>query len=227
MDEEKELEKEFELERVIMFADGVFAIAITLLVIDIKWPDLPGSMTGVNVAHFLRPMSFQFFAYALSFFLIGRSWSMHVRLFRLLRKFDQGLVSRNLLYLFFIATFPFTASGVAGHIRVGFLLPLYLYLGNLTLLSVMNYFLCRYVIFHKPALCVPGEEGQKRYLYARSRFMAFGLGGSFALTVALAWVFPGHPKYIAAGFIFGFAAMRWANQRAKRSQARVQDRPAT
>ncbi len=94
------LEKEFELERMILFSDAVFAIAITLLVIDIKWPELPESLAGLDKLHIMKPTIFSFLGFALSFFFIGRAWSIHLRLFRLLRKYDQGLINRNLFFPF-------------------------------------------------------------------------------------------------------------------------------
>src|SRR5882757_5497166 len=103
------LEKEFELERLILFSDAVFAIAITLLIIDIKFPELPEKKFEGNTLEMLRPTLQSFIAFAISFFFIGRSWSNHLRLFRLLKKYDQGLINRNLLFLFFIVTFPFAA----------------------------------------------------------------------------------------------------------------------
>src|SRR3979490_2943737 len=94
------LEKEFELERLILFSDAVFAIAITLLVIDIKFPELPEKRVEGKTLDLLSHTILSFAAFALSFFFIGRSWSLHLRLFRFLRKYDQGLINRNLLFLF-------------------------------------------------------------------------------------------------------------------------------
>src|SRR5882757_1200093 len=144
------LEKEFELERVSLFSDAVFAIAITLLVIDIKWPDLPEKMAGVAWLNVLLPTLLGFVGFVLSFVFIGRFWSGHLRLFKLLRKYDQGLINRNLLFLFFIVTFPFTAAGLFGHVRSNFLMPLYCYIGNLVLVSAANFNLCRYIFRRKP-----------------------------------------------------------------------------
>src|SRR5215472_12474826 len=93
------LEKEFELERVSLFSDAVFAIAITLLVIDIKWPEMPENMAHIQFDRTLGQLVFSFSGFVLSFFLIGRYWTVHLRLFRLVRKYDQGLINRNLLLL--------------------------------------------------------------------------------------------------------------------------------
>src|SRR5882757_9798161 len=99
--EKTALEKEFELERLILFSDAVFAIAITLLVIDIKFPEVHEGESR-TLEKLLRPTLFEFGAFAFSFFVIGRAWSEHLKICRHLKKYDQGLINRNLLFLFFI-----------------------------------------------------------------------------------------------------------------------------
>jgi uncharacterized membrane protein len=177
------LEKEFELERVILFSDAVFAIAITLLVIDIKFPEIPESLKGVNISRLFRPTIFGFLAFLLSFFFIGRSWAIHLRLFRLLRKYDQRLINLNLIFLFFIVTFPFTASGISGHVREDFFLPFYLYLSNIAFVSICHFILCRYIIYGKTGLTTEGEEAEKKYIYMRSKYTALSMAAMFLLLV--------------------------------------------
>lgn len=201
------LEKEFELERVILFSDAVFAIAITLLVIDIKFPDIPENFNGIGTLHLFRHTIFEFIAFALSFFFIGRSWSSHLRLFRLLRKYDQRLINLNLLSLFFIIMFPFTASGMSGHVQGEFLLPVFLYVFNLTLVSLTQFLLCRYVIYGKNKLSIDGEDDKKRYTYIRSLYNLIAMSFMSFLVVLAFIIFPHHPEVTAyscafAGFFF-------------------------
>src|SRR5580693_7982574 len=118
-----ELEREFELERMILFSDAIFAIAITLMVIDVKWPEIPEDLKGVDIRRLLHPTVVQFVIFTISFFFVGRAWKLHLRLFRQLKNYNQGLLNLNLLYLFFIVIFPFTASGILGHVRNGFVYP--------------------------------------------------------------------------------------------------------
>ena len=100
---EKEIiEREFELERVILFSDAVFAIAITLLIIDIKFPELPVKLDNVNYLSLFRPLIFHFFALCISFFFIGNFWARHLRMFKYLKEYNQGVIRRNLFFLFFI-----------------------------------------------------------------------------------------------------------------------------
>jgi uncharacterized membrane protein len=202
----EKLEKEFELERIILFSDAVFAIAITLVVIDIKWPDMPPSLAGVDVTQLLKPTWLSFIAFAISFWYIGRSWMLHLRLCRLLRRYDAGLIKRNLLFLFFIVTFPFTASGLFAHLRAGFLLPIYVYLVNVSLVSLTHYILCRYIIYGKSRLAMEGMAAEKRFIYLRSLYHAIAMMIGVLIAVIVAIMYPHNEKY--AGYsLFGFVAL--------------------
>jgi uncharacterized membrane protein len=185
-----EIEREFELERMVLFSDAVFAIAITLLVIDIKWPDLPLGATRSQIYKALLPTIYQFFAFVLSFFFVGRAWTLNLSLFRLLKRYDMGLIKRNLFFLFFVVTFPFTASGMSGHLRDNFELPIFIYIGNITLVNVMHYLMSNYIFEKKPALSVPGEEAEKKFILTRSKYNAFGLSSLFFIILIFSFFVP-------------------------------------
>jgi uncharacterized membrane protein len=96
-----------EFSRVLAFSDGLFAIAMTLLVVGITLPALTdGSDEGELLEAYgdLVPEVISFF---ISFAVIGRYWVAHHHFFRLLRAMDYTLVWINLLYLAFIAFLPF------------------------------------------------------------------------------------------------------------------------
>jgi uncharacterized membrane protein len=195
------LEKEFELERMVLFSDAVFAIAITLMVIDIKWPEIPESVKGVDLYKLFRTTIFQFIVFVISFFYIGRAWGQHLKLFRLLRTYDQGLINRNLRFLFFIVVFPFTASGPFGHVRSGFVLPLLLYMFNMMAVSVSQFMMIRYIFRKKPALSVPGEEAEKKYIYLRWKYMATIMASLFLLMILASLIFPDNADYVSYVFL--------------------------
>lgn len=205
--------KDFELERVSLFSDAVFAIAITLLVIDIKWPELPENLKGVQWDRALGPMAFSFVGFVLSFFFIGRFWQVHLRLFRLIRKYDEGLINRNLLFLFFIVTFPFTASGLFGHLQAEFELPLYLYLANLLLVSAANYHLCRYIFHLKPYLGIEGEPAEKKYFYIRSLYTTLAMAGMVVVVTVVSLIFRGRMEIIGPSCAVGGIFLRIANKK--------------
>jgi uncharacterized membrane protein len=102
-----------EFTRVLAFSDGVFAIAMTLLVVGIGVPTLTdGSDEGELLDAYgdLVPEVISFF---ISFVVIGRYWVAHHQFYRLLGAMDYPLVGINLLYLAFIAFLPFP-TGVLG-----------------------------------------------------------------------------------------------------------------
>jgi uncharacterized membrane protein len=103
------------------FSNGVFAFAITLLVLDIK---LPAGTSKAELRSVLLSMWPNYLGFLISFLVIGLYWSVYIRLFREIIRTDRGLVILNLLYLLFIVVIPFSTSLIS------------LYLGRL---SVMVY----------------------------------------------------------------------------------------
>lgn len=93
-------------ERIEAFSDAVFAIALTLLVLDLRLPDdTEGDLLGRLLS--LWP---EFFAYVLSFLIIALNWVTHHRKFRVIERYDTGLLWINLALLLFIALVPFPTS---------------------------------------------------------------------------------------------------------------------
>jgi uncharacterized membrane protein len=95
------------LGRILAFSDGVFAFAITLLIIDIR---LPAGISRDNLGSALIELWPNYLAFLLSFAVIGLYWSAHIRLFREIVRYDQGLIWLNLLFLLFIVVIPFSTS---------------------------------------------------------------------------------------------------------------------
>lgn len=179
------IEREFELERLVLFSDAVFAIAITLLVIDIKWPEIPAGADSAHQRDLMLPMIYEFGAFVISFYFIGTSWAGNLRLFRLMQRYDQKLIRLNLLFLFFIVTFPFTAAGIA-HMLTNFTfgLPIFLYTGNIFLVALMHYRVSLYLFRKNPALSVPGRMEEKKLILLKGKFNVIGLG----LTCIVLWI---------------------------------------
>jgi uncharacterized membrane protein len=98
-------ETEIAFNRVVAFTDGVFAIAITLLVLALE---IPGDASEVGAE--LLEQRHDFFAYLLSFAVLGRLWMSHHRFFAGLGRFDGPLMGLNLVYLAGIALVPFTSE---------------------------------------------------------------------------------------------------------------------
>jgi len=96
-----------EVARIAAFSDGVFAIAITLLTLQLAIPK-SGELTQDLID--LQP---NFVAFVISFLVIGNYWVAHHRLFAVVVRYDNRLLWLNLLTLFFIVLLPFTTSVIA------------------------------------------------------------------------------------------------------------------
>ena len=123
----KREENEVEFSRIVAFSDGVFSIAITLLVLDLK---LKGNFADDEIWNALWDQREQFLAYAISFAVIGRFWFVHHGFFREVKAFDGRLIALNMLYLGWIVLIPF-ASQVLGEYG-GQLPAVVVYSANLT-----------------------------------------------------------------------------------------------
>ncbi len=102
-------------DRIAALADGVFAIVLTLLVIDIKAPEVstPSDLPGALVA--LGP---KFFSYALTFAITGIFWFGHYMEFHYIKRSDRLHLWLNLLFLMAIAFLPFSASLLGSDLTV-------------------------------------------------------------------------------------------------------------
>jgi len=97
-------------ERLVFFSDAVFAIAITLLIIDVRLPELPHGATEDQVRAALGALIPKVFAYVLSFWTIGLYWLAHWRRFRYVARVNERLVGLNLVLLGFVAFIPFPTA---------------------------------------------------------------------------------------------------------------------
>jgi uncharacterized membrane protein len=99
-----------EFSRVLAFSDGVFAIAMTLLVVGIEVPDLADKESVGDLADALGDLSPSLISFFISFAVIGRYWLAHHAFVAMLARMDMRLVGMNLVYLAFIAFLPFPTA---------------------------------------------------------------------------------------------------------------------
>jgi uncharacterized membrane protein len=100
-------ENEVGFGRIVAFSDGVFSIAITLLVLNLG---IKKGLTEGQIDDALWDQREVFFAYAISFAVIGRFWLVHHRFFSEVDAFDGRLISLNLFYLGWIVLIPFSSE---------------------------------------------------------------------------------------------------------------------
>ena len=105
-----EEERNFGLERMVFFSDAVIAIAITVLVLEIKVPPRPPDLTAAGSFGHLIGVWYGFLYYALSFVVVGQYWLAHHRMGRYIKRYDTTLLWRNLFFLLTVAFIPIPTS---------------------------------------------------------------------------------------------------------------------
>jgi uncharacterized membrane protein len=98
------------------FSDGIFAIAATLLVLDLRVPD---DVVSGGLAHALGQLWPNYAAYVVSFATIGIIWMNHHAQIDRIARADRGLLTLNLVLLLFVSVIPFPTSMLARFLRAG------------------------------------------------------------------------------------------------------------
>jgi uncharacterized membrane protein len=181
---------EIEFSRIVAFSDGVFAIAITLLVLNLG---IPKHLASGDIADALWDQRENFFAYALSFAVIGRFWLVHHRFFSEVKAFDGRLIVLNMFYLGWIVLIPFT-SEVLGEYG-GKAAAVVLYAANLIGVVLTGMWMAadarRAGLVETPA----GAHREQRY---RSLFIA----AVFLASIPVAFVAPGVAAFVWLALFF-------------------------
>ena len=115
------------------FSDGVFAIIITIMVLELKVPHDP----DINA---LRPLLPIFLTYLLSFIYLGIYWNNHHHLLNVCRQVSGGIMWANLHLLFWLSLFPFVTGWMGeNHFQS---IPSALY-GGVLLMAALAYYICK------------------------------------------------------------------------------------
>lgn len=125
--------------RLLALSDGVFAIAITLLVLEIHVPDLTQGQSLLAALREIRP---SFIGFLISFVVIAIAWAGHRDLFSMIRLTDRTLIWLNMLYLLPLCLLPFGASLISRYDRDSVAISVYgmlLVAGAVTRLAIWWY----------------------------------------------------------------------------------------
>jgi len=170
---------EIEFSRIVAFSDGVFAIAITLLVLSLNVPDY---LHDEDLATALWNQRHDFLAYAISFAVIGRFWVVHHRFFSDVTGFDGRLLGLNIFYLAWIVLIPFSSEVLGDH--GGESPAVVLYAVNLAMVALVGWAMAADA--HRAGLSRMTPE-QAREFRVRSFFIA----AVFIASIPLAFLDPG------------------------------------
>jgi uncharacterized membrane protein len=98
------------LGRIEAFSDGIFSVAATLLVLDLKEISLPENPTAANLWHALILQLPKFLSWLISFIIVAKFWLNHHHLLRLAKNADYGMVWLNSIFLMFQSLVPFPTA---------------------------------------------------------------------------------------------------------------------
>jgi uncharacterized membrane protein len=162
------------------FSDGVFAIVITLLILDIRFPDVPYPQFAATLLSLLP----RILAYVMSFIIIGLYWVTHHNSMHAMKKTDRGFLWLNILLLLCVSFIPFPTSLLGRYPFQAW--PIIIYGITLITCNAIGYVMLVYVHYH-PQLAV--TEFNKTYL-RRHTPVYIAVNGLYLCAILLAHPFP-------------------------------------
>jgi uncharacterized membrane protein len=180
--------REFSVNRVEAFSDGVLAIVITLLVLEIKVPQIQSPLSIAEAWRSILVLLPKFASFFLSFLFIAVFWINHHRFFSLIRKVDWGLLWLNTLLLLFLCFVPFPTAFIGDYPRNPIALALFAIV--LMLSGIAFNLMWRYSL----AKGLTEESGVRIRILAAIRRGSFGplayalSGGAAFVFLPLSWL---------------------------------------
>jgi uncharacterized membrane protein len=173
-------EREVEFSRALAFSDGVFGVAITLLITTIDVPDVSGPNLESQLVDALKDLDGPIISYFISFAVIGLMWMHHHRLFSRIRRVNTTALWLNLLSLAFIVLMPFTTELMGRYNDAPIAIAVYAL--NIAL-AVVAYTLLWWYCAARDMLGEHLTRAQIRYELVTRLFIAVG----FLISIPIAW----------------------------------------
>lgn len=167
-------------QRIELFSDGMFAILLTLLVLEIKVPFLADTSVPTILDGLLRTLP-HLLSFAFSFFALAVFWVNHHHFFHVLGRTDWVLLWHNMHLLFWLALVPFTTAFLGEHPDVSLVASIYAV--NLALAALAFAFMTQHALFHGCFTNADVPEKERRAFVRRARMGA----GLYALAAVLAF----------------------------------------
>jgi uncharacterized membrane protein len=157
----KHPKQDFQVERIAFFSDAVFAIALTLLVLEFKPPVITSTTTPDEIWGELGEMKWKLVAFLLSFFLIANYWIRHHTLFKHVHNYNKNIIRSNMFMLLPIIFFPFTAAFLYESLSSDnnlIIIPFRLFIFNNILAGATTYFFYWVVMIRFKEMSYPMEK---------------------------------------------------------------------
>ena len=188
-------------------SDGVFAIVVTLLVLEIKVPHIQASESVAAAGGALWALMPKFVSWVISFVTVCVIWMNHHRLFRVVGRIDRGLFWWNANLLLWTSFIPFPTAFMGDFPTNRLAVSFY---GGVMFLMALAFVLMRWHLHRRPDLV---QESVDRAVFARSTVASVAMGPvAYAMGAALAWW-----NVVAAFACYGAIALYFALPRAART----------
>jgi uncharacterized membrane protein len=125
--------------------DGIFAIAMTILVLTLTVPDITGPLSNLVIQEQLYEILPNFISIVVSFTLLAVFWNIHHRIFKQIKYVNAVLLWINIIWLFFIVMVPFSASLVGDYGKY----PISHIIFNLNLLGIASFLYLNWFFAYK------------------------------------------------------------------------------
>jgi uncharacterized membrane protein len=146
---EKKLERGLTTNRIEALSDGVFAIVLTLMVFQIRVPDVSPAQLWPR----LKVQAPEFYSYAISFILVGIYWVAHHNMYHLVKRSTRPLLWMNLVFLMFVGFVPYSVALVGRYADLQRVMIIYGV--HLMIISGLLFLQWWYVTRHKELLVSP------------------------------------------------------------------------
>jgi len=172
--------------RLVALSDGLFATVLTLLVLDLRIPEVLNAGSG-NMTTFFKWLGPHLFSYLLTFLVAGTYWLAHHRDFDHVVRHDRGLLGYNLLFLLFIGLLPFSTATISLGPFTGSAFSFYwaIYAANIILAGIMLNLTWNYAVSHRLVSAEMSGE-QSRHITIRQT----ATPAVFLFSIVVEYLFP-------------------------------------
>ncbi|MBS1662069.1 MAG: DUF1211 domain-containing protein [Bacteroidetes bacterium] len=204
--EDQDLKREFQVERLALFSDAVFAIAITLLVIELKIPELHAPHTDRHLLEIMsQELVAKFIGVIVSFLVIAMYWINHHLLCGYLENYNKRLLWANVYFLFTIVLMPFSSGFYSEYWLSGLITPVAFYTLNLVGSGLLLIRLWKIITDPKNKLCHNYPSPEKIRFHKMRSLIAPVV---FVISLIIAFIDPVFSYYVPLGIPLVLLAIR-------------------
>jgi uncharacterized membrane protein len=181
--------------RLLVLSDGVFAIALTLLALDLHVPDIGSNPTDRSLEHALGAQSSNYFAFLISFYVVAAYWTRHRRLMRSVETTDTSLVQCTLFLLLCVAALPFPAALLGKYGSHAISLVIY---GGVNVLASLDLLIMHRIVQRHHLAAASGADLARA---KREVVEIIGTVSVFVLCIPAGFVFHGNGAWVLLGLL--------------------------